>query len=426
MNYLVLGAGPAGVIAAESLRQADPEGKITMVSAEDEPPYSRMAIPYLLEGNIEETGTHLRQEEGHFSARGIEFIQNKCAVTVDSSGKSVTLDDGQVLPYDRLLIATGSRPLVPPIPGVDSDGIIPCWTLAHARKILDVAQEGAKVVLIGAGFIGSIILDAIASRKVELTAIEAEDRMVPRMMNAAGGAMIKNWCKSKGVEVLTSTRVDSIAPGKEAKFAVKLDNGDTLNADLIITATGVESIIDFLEGSGVDTDKGVLVNDRLQSSIPEVYAAGDVAQGKDFSLNDSAIHAIQPTASEHARIAALNMAGQDIAYRGSLSMNVVTTLGLVHYTFGQWMGVDGGDHAEAIDEANVQYLRLEFSADVLAGAINIGHFEHVGILRGLIQSRIPLGEWKDVLLENPRKIMEAYLSITNSGKMPPRMTAVST
>ena len=425
MNYLVLGAGPAGVIAAETLRQADPDGTITMVSAEDEPPYSRMAIPYLLEGNIAEEGTYLRQEEGHFAEKKIEYLPNKRAVSLDTTAKLVTLDDGQTLPYDRLLIATGSRPLVPPIPGVHADGILPCWTLAHAREILAAAQEGSRVVLIGAGFIGSIILDAIASRKVTLTVIEAEDRMVPRMMNATGGNMIKNWCKNKGVEIHTSTRVVSIESGTAAKFTVALDSGTCLDAELIITATGVESIIDFLAGSGVETDRGVLVNDRLQSSIPEIYAAGDAAQGKDFSLNDSAIHAIQPTASEHARLAALNMTGQDIAYRGSLSMNVVSTLGLVHYTFGQWMGVDGGDHAEAIDESNVQYLRLEFSGDVLVGAINIGQFEHVGILRGLIQNKIALREWKDVLMDNPRKVMEAYLSLTNSGKTPPRMSAVT-
>lgn len=426
MNYLVLGAGPAGVIAAETLRQADPDGKITMVSAEDEAPYSRMAIPYLLEGNIEEGGTYLRQQEGHFAAKEIDFVRNKRAVSLDTAARSVTLDDGQTLSYDRLLIATGSRPLVPPIPGVHAEGILPCWTLADARKILAAAQEGSRVVLIGAGFIGSIILDAIASRKVALTVIEAEDRMVPRMMNATGGGMIKNWCNNKGVEILTSTRVDSIESGGAAKFTVKLDNGTSLDADLIITATGVEPIIDFLAESGVETDQGVLVNDRLQSSIPEIYAAGDAAQGKNFSLNDSAIHAIQPTASEHARLAALNMTGQDIAYRGSLSMNVVSTLGLVHYTFGQWMGVDGGEHAEAVDEENVQYLRLEFSGGVLVGAINIGQFEHVGILRGLIQNKIELGEWKDILMENPRKIMEAYLTLTNSGKTPPRMTAVTT
>ena len=424
MNHVVLGAGPAGVIAAETLRKADPDGTVTLIGAEDEPPYSRMAIPYLLAGNIEESGTYLRHGQDHYETLRIEYLRGKRAVKVEPDAKQVSLDDGQHIPYDRLLIATGSRALVPPIPGVDAPGILPCWTLEHSRQILASTQEGTQLVLIGAGFIGSIILDAIVARKVDLTVIEAEDRMVPRMMNRAGGDMIKNWCKNKGVDVLTSTKVEAIEPGSEHRFNLRLDNGSVVAADMVITATGVQPIIDFLEGSGVETGQGVLVNDRMQSNLPEIYAAGDVAQGKDFALNDSAIHAIQPTASEHARIAALNMAGQHAAYRGSLTMNVVETLGLTHYTFGQWMGVEGGDHAETIDEANSQYLRLEFSGDVLVGAINIGPFEHVGILRGLIQSRIPLGEWKPALLENPRKVMEAYLALTDSGKVPPRMSAV--
>jgi NAD(P)H-nitrite reductase large subunit len=426
MNYIVAGAGPAGVIGAETLRKADPKGSITLIGGEDEPPYSRMAIPYLLAGNIEEKGTYLRREGDHYDKQKIEYLRNKRIAKVDSTAKQVTLDDGKTLPYDRLLLATGSHPLVPPIPGIDQEGIHPCWTLQDARHVNELAREGSQVVLIGAGFIGSIILDAIAGRKTDLTVVEAENRMVPRMMNEVGGEVIRKWCEGKGVKILTSTRVEAIEAGGARSFSLRLDNGSTLEADLIVTATGVASNIGFLENSGVETDQGVLVNDHMQTSVPEIYAAGDVAQGKDFSLGQNFVHAIQPTAAEHARIAALNMAGQDVAYRGSLSMNVVDTLGLAHYTFGQWMGVEGGEHAEALDEPNSHYLRLEFSGDVLVGAINIGPFEHVGILRGLIQSRIPLGEWKQELLQNPKKIMEAYLSVTQAGQVPPRMSATGT
>ena len=427
MKYVVAGAGPAGVIGAETLRKADPEGAITMISAEDEPPYSRMAIPYYLSGNVEEKGTFLRKEEDHFQKLNIDYVQGNGLARVSPSDKRVVLEDGSEMPYDRLLIATGSRPTTPPVPGIDLPGIQPCWTLEHARKIHKVVQHEARVVLIGAGFIGSIIIDAIGALEINLTALEMEDRMLHRMMNSTGGEIIKKWCQNKGVNVLTSTRLESIEAAGADKFILKLDSGETLEADLVITATGVQPIMDFLEGSGIETGEGVLVNDRLQTSVPDIYAAGDVAEGKDFSLGDrSSVHAIQPTAAEHARVAALNMTGADIAYRGSLSMNVVDTLGLVHYTFGQWMGIEGGDHAEFMDEAHSQYLRLEFSADILVGAINIGPFEHVGILRGLIQNRIALGEWKQAVLENPKKIMEAYLSVTQSGQVPPRMSAAAT
>lgn len=420
MRYIVVGAGPAGVIGAETLRKADPEGKITLIGEEDESPYSRMAIPYLLHGNIAEEGTFLRKGDTHYTDLNIETLRNNRVAKLDAVGKTVELEDGRSLPYDKLLIATGSRPTPPPVKGVDQDGVQSCWTLQDARAIKEKAVEGAKVVLIGAGFIGTIALDALASRKVELTVIEAEERMVPRMIDDKGSELIKKWCDSKGVRVLTSTRVNEIAAGGGNRFSLKLSDGSTLDADLVITATGVTPNIEFMKDSGVEIDMGVLVNDALQSSHPDIYAAGDVAQGPDFSFAQNAVHAIQPTAAEHARIAALNMAGKSVRYRGSLSMNTVDTMGLLVYSFGKWMGTEKSKQAQKLDEEKYTYRKLVFEEDVLVGAIIIGHFEHIGVLRGMIQNRIALGEWKDKLMEDPGKLMAAYLMITDQGlKKPP-------
>lgn len=422
MNYVVAGAGPAGVLAAETLRKTDAGGKITLIGEEDEPPYSRMAIPYYLEGNIEEAGTHLRKSADHYQNLNIEVLRNRRVAKVDPQARQVVLDNGDTRSYDKLLLATGSRPFTPPIPGLDQDGIFPCWTLAHARGIKAVLSEGCHVVLIGAGFIGTIILDAIGSQNLTLSVVEAETHMTPRMMNLTGGDVIKNWCAGKNVKVLTSTMVEAVESGGERKFTLKLNNGDTLPADLVITATGVKPPLEFLEGSGIETDEGILVNDHLQTNIPDVYAAGDCAQGIDFSTGGFSVHAIQPTAADHGRIAALNMAGRDMAYRGSLIMNVIATLGLTTYSFGQWMGVEGGEHGEFLDEEKSHYIRLEFKDDLLVGAINIGSFEHIGVLRGMIQNRIPLGEWKEKLKEKPQRLMVAYLVLTDFGKNIPIMT----
>ena len=422
MDYVVVGAGPAGVLAVETLRKTDAEGKITLIGAEDEPPYSRMAIPYLLEGNIEEAGTHLRKGADHYRNLNIEVLRNQRVAKVDPEARQGVLENGDSRSYDKLLLATGSRPITPPVPGLDQDGIYPCWTLAHARLVKEKLTAGAHVVLIGAGFIGTIILDAIGSHELTLTVVEAETHMTPRMMNLTGGDVIKSWCASKNVSVLTSTLVEAVEAGGERKFTLKLNNGDTLPADLIVTATGVEAILDYLAGSGIETDEGILVNDRLQTNVPDVYAAGDCAQGIDFSTGGFSVHAIQPTAADHGRIAGLNMAGQAVAYRGSLIMNVIATLGLTTYSFGQWMGVEGGEHGEFLDQEKSRYIRLEFKDDLLVGAINIGAFEHVGVLRGMIQNRIPLGEWKEKLKENPQHLMDAYLVLTEFGKNIPIMT----
>lgn len=409
MNYVIVGNGPAGVIAAETLRKTDLESRIVLIGDEPEPPYSRMAIPYLLVGRIGEDGTYLRKDSGNFTNLGIELV---CArvVTVDSENRLVTLGDGRQLTYDRLLIATGSHPVAPPIPGMDLPGVYPCWTLENARSISKLAKPGARVLQMGAGFVGCIVMESLANSGVELTVVEMGNRMVPRMMTEGAGTMIKNWVEKQGIRVFTSTRVESIAKAEGGVLHVKLGNGQQLEVDLVISATGVRSNIAFLEGCGVNTDIGVLVDDEMRTNVPEIFAAGDVAQARDFSTGTMAVNAIQPNAADQARIAALNMAGKAARSQGSLAMNVLDTLGLIASSFGQWWGAEGGQHVELMDQENFRYLRLEFKEDVLISATSLGLAQHVGVLRGLIQTRTRLGEWKDKLLQDPTRIMEAYLA----------------
>ena len=185
-------------------------------------------------------------------------------------------------------------------------------------------------------------------------------------------------------------------------------------ADLVISATGVKSNIDFLKGSGINTDDGILVDRQLQSNVSDVYAAGDVAQGIDFSTGDYVVQAIQPTAADHGRIAGSNMVGRNVVHQGSVNMNVLDTMGLISSSFGLWSGVDGGDSAELLDVDRYRYLNLQFQDDVLVGASSLGLTEHVGVLRGLIQSKTRLGGWKQKLLQDPTLIMEAYLARTQA------------
>ncbi|MEW8426762.1 MAG: FAD-dependent oxidoreductase [Candidatus Thiodiazotropha sp.] len=408
MHYIVIGAGPAGVTACETLRDLDPAAQITLIGGEPEPPYSRMAIPYLLVEQIDESGTYLRKRAGHYEDKGIEHIRMQ-VTRVDPEQRSVTLADGNSLNYDRLLIASGATPLKPPIPGIDLDGIHNCWTLEDARAIVERAKPGSPVVLIGAGFIGCIILESLVERDVKLTVVEKGDRMVPRMMDNIAGNLLKSWCENRGVRILTSSGVVGFTE-LGSGLSVNLDSGESLTADLVITAMGVRANIDFLTGSGIDTDQGVLVNDYLETNREDIFAAGDVAQGRDFSSGMDMVQAIQPTSVEHGRIAAFNMIRDgSIRHQGSLNMNVLDTLGLISSSFGLWMGVDGGDQATLLDEDEFRYLQLQFDGDYLIGASSLGHTQHIGVLRGLIRSRVPLGEWKERLMRDPTRLMEAYL-----------------
>ncbi len=416
MKHVIIGAGPTGVVAAETLRRIDPSSRIVILGDEPEPPYSRMAIPYLLADNVGESGTYLRHGDAHFETLDVEVRQAR-ATGVDTAKKSVALGDGGAIDYDRLLIATGAHPIKPPIEGIDSEGVENCWTLADARRVLAGAQPGSRVVLMGAGFIGCIVLEALAARGVELVVVEMADRMLPRMMDETGGAMIARWCESRGVTVRTGTRVTGIARAG-GKLTLATDPGDPIEADLVVCATGVSPNTGFLAGAsgaagaGIECGDGILVDHRLRTSAEDVYAAGDVAQGPDFSTGRQEVHAIQPTAVEHGRIAALNMAGAETPFRGSLSMNVLNTLGLVSSSFGLWMGAEGGERSTAVDETRSRYLRLEFEDDRIVGALALGLTQHVGVLRGLIQTRVRLGAWMEKLRADPTLVMNAYLECT--------------
>ena len=309
----------------------------------------------------------------------------------------------------KLLIASGSHAVTPPIPGVDAPNVHNCWTLEDARNIIGLATANANVVLVGAGFIGCIILEALAKRNVQLSVVEMENRMVPRMMNEASGSLIKKWCEDKGIKVYTSTRVEEID-----NKTVRLDNNQSLAADLVIMATGVKPNVEFLEGTNVKIEDGILVNEFLQTSNADIYAAGDVAQGKDFSTNNFSVQAIQPTAADHGRIAANNMSGKKLRHQGSINMNVLDTMGLISSSFGLWMGADESDFAELNDPNRFRYLNLQFQDDMLIGASSLGLTEHVGVVRGLIQSKIKLGKWKSRLKADPTRLMEAYLGCTQA------------
>jgi NAD(P)H-nitrite reductase large subunit len=408
MKHVIIGNGPAGVVAAEALRRADASADIVMIGDEPERPYSRMAIPYLLVGNIEEKGTWLRKTDGHFASLGIREVMGR-AKSVDTAAQVVHMEDGTALPYDKLLICTGSHPLRLPVPGIDSPNVHSCWTLDDARHIAAKAQKGARVLQIGAGFIGCIIMEALASRGVKLDIVEMGDRMVPRMMTSKAGSMIARWVEQKGVNVHTNARVTSIRQDGGALVAT-LGDGKEVTADLIIAAAGVKPNIAFLEGSGIACSTGILIDERCETNVPGVFAAGDVAEAVDFSTGERLVNAIQPNAVDQGRVAAVNMAGRNTRSQGTMAINVLDTLGLISASFGQWWGADGGDAVEMIDERRFRYISLQFKDDVLVGATSIGLTDHVGVLRGLIQTRTPLGTWKERLMHDPLRVMEAYLS----------------
>ena len=413
MHHVIIGGGPAGVIAAETIRKQAPHDNITIVSDEAEPPYSRMAIPYLLMGNVKEDGTYLRKDPSHLKNLHVNWAQASVK-KVDAATKKVVFNNGTEVTFDTLLIATGSHPIKPPIPGIDSAGVHTCWTMDDARKIMALATKDSRVLQLGAGFIGCIIMESLAARGVKLSVVEMGDRMVPRMMGPTAGGMIRDWVQAKGVEVFTATKVESIEAGKPLK--IKLSNGKTVEADLVISAAGVRPAIGFLKDSGITCLLGVLTDAHLQTNVPGIFAAGDCAEAFDKVSNKTIVSAIQPNAAEQARVAAMNMVAtsrgktMQAELKGVTQINVLDTLGMISTSFGDWQGQPDGEHVELTDLKQGRHLSLQFKDDVLVGCNSVGWTEHVGVMRGLVEGKVKLGAWKDQLKADPTKLMQAYIA----------------
>jgi len=408
MKHVIIGNGPAGVVAAETLRRYDPQAEITLIGDEAEAPYSRMAIPYFLNGSIPDQGTHLRKAGDHYERHGIHLRQGS-VVRVEPESQTVVFADDSELGYDRLLVASGCHPVRPPLPGIDLPGVHTCWTLADARSIAERAAPGSRVLQIGAGFIGCIIMEALCARGVKLTVVEMGDRMVPRMMTAKAGTMIRHWVEKKGVAVHVNAGVTKIVAKGDALVAT-LSDGATVETDVIICAAGVRPNVAFLAGSGIAMGHGVHVDEHMRTDVRNIYAAGDVTEASGFHTGERELNAIQPNAADQARVAAINMAGGEARFQGALAINVLDTLGMISTSFGQWWGVEGGESVERVDDKNYRYLSLQFKDDVLVGATSIGRTDHVGALRGLVQGRMRLGPWKEKLLKDPTQFMAAYVS----------------
>ncbi|MES9992790.1 MAG: FAD/NAD(P)-binding oxidoreductase [Candidatus Thiodiazotropha sp.] len=420
MQHVIIGAGPAGVVAAESIRKFDKSSTVTLVSNEAERPYSRLAIPRLLQGKIAEKDTYLRCGQDYFAAHSID-VRKGSVVKVDTHSDAIDLADGTRLEYDRLLIATGSRPDKPPIPGSNLPGVLNCWTLNDARKIVCKLGVNSRLIVVGGGFIGLVILDALARSGARLVLIERGERLLPNLMNDVSSRLIQSWCESKDIVVRTCVDVQAIehsnatqksTTSDSGQLNLVLDNGDALAADMVIFATGTKMNTAFLEGSEIACDQGVLVDERLNTTKANVFAAGDVCQGLGFSTGGRRVQAVQLTASEHGRIAAANMCGLRARYPATINMSVLDTLGLVSSSFGAWSGLREGESASYSSSVEYSYLNLQFDEDRLVGASNIGNTEHLQLLPRLIHSRIPLKAWKKRLMDDPRRVGEAYHSLT--------------
>lgn len=411
-RHLIIGGGTAGLNAIRTIRETErAPSEITLVSAER--PYSRMVLPYFLDRSIAEN--HVYTASGpNLTAWKVKTLIGRRVTALDTAASAATLDDGTRVEYDDCLIATGSSAARAPVPGADGRAVHSFWTLEEARGVLTSVTPGCHVVMVGAGFISFTILNSILSLGARLTVVELAPRILPRMIDGTGAELVEGWLKAHGVTVRTNVKLARIEDVKNRK-RLKFSAGPDLTADVVIMATGIRTNLDWLKGSGVTVNRAVVVDDHLRSSVPNVYAAGDVAEGRDLISGQPAVHAIEPTAQEHGRVAGANMAGQDIRYRGSLIVNIVEVCHLDAASFGAWDDTRAEAIAGLKSDRNA-YRKLLFTGERLTGAIIIGRSNDiwttndVGMLKGLVQSGQPLGRYQEHLRRDPFDVKTAFIA----------------
>lgn len=387
LHQVIIGASAAGLEAVEAIRRVDKDCPITVVSKEPMPLYSRVGLTHFISREVGYDGMQMR-EDAYFDRMKVRGLMGVAALSVDPTARRVKLSNGESLAYDNLLVASGSHAVTPPIPGTDLRGVYPCITNIDARNIDDAIPAVTEAAVIGAGLIGIQAVDAFYRRGLKTAVIEMMPHVMPAMADEVSGTLVDEELRTAGLTVRCGVRATELL-GKNGHIAgVRVESGEVVPCQLLVMAAGVAPNIDFLDGTGVKVNRGLVVDAHQRTSLPGIYAAGDVAETMDMLSGDRVVNAIWPEALNQGRTAGLNMAGVASAYEGSMAMNVTAVLHIPVASIGLWNPKDGRYQIREVREDRKRiYRKLVFDGDQLVGAMLLGRFEDSGILHNMIRTR---------------------------------------
>ncbi|MFW6119148.1 MAG: NAD(P)/FAD-dependent oxidoreductase [Planctomycetota bacterium] len=399
--YVIIGNSVAAMGAVAGIRSVDAERRITVISRESHHTYSRPLISYLLGGKVDEEGMLYRAAD-FYDRNNIRPTLGVEASCVNPEAKTVETDDGCTLCFDKLLIATGGDPIVPPdVEGVEADGVFTFTTWDDAREI-EAYVEGhgvEKAVIVGGGLIGLKSMEALVERGIETTVVELADRILGATFDQTASELARRQLERAGVTVLCKTTVSRIEAAEGEVSGAVLRDGTRLPCGLVIFAIGVRPNVAIVRGTSVEVDRGVVVDDGMRTSAEDVYAAGDVAQARLLLREGKRPIPIFPNAYRQGLIAGVNMAGGDATWKGGVAMNSVEVLGLPTISVGITSPEgEGYDILSELGEDALRYKKIVLRDDRVVGAIFIGDIDRAGIITGLIREQIDVSGFKDLLL----------------------------
>ena len=402
-KYVIIGNGVAAVGCIEGIRAADKEGSITVVSAENYPVYCRPLISYCLEGKASPDRMNYRPAD-FYETNGCEVLYGRKAVALDPQAHTVALDDGRELPYDALCIATGSSPFIPPMEGLESvEKKFPFLTMDDMLSLEQAITPDSRVLIVGAGLIGLKCAEGLRDRVAGITVCDLADRVLSSILDADCASIMQAHLEQNGLRFLLQDSVTRFA-GNTAYFR----SGAVETFDVLVLAVGVRANIALVKDAGGETGRGIAVDEQMHTSLPDVYAAGDCAEGLDSSCGQKRVLAILPnayaqgrTAGRNMAIAGRNTAGEPAAQTDAIPMNAIGFFGLHALTAGSYFTPEQG--GELYEERGEGTIRRLFTRDgYLTGFILIGDVARAGIYTALIREKRPLAELDfDLLKKSP-------------------------
>lgn len=387
MRYVIIGNSTAGIAAVEAIRRQDQAGDITIVSNEPEHTYSRPLISYLLLGKTTEAGMRYRSPDFYDSMR-CTLLAGKTAVAIDKAAKTVQLDDGSALPYDKLLVATGSSPFVPPMDGLEAVTQKTTFSsLADARTLERMLTAESRVLILGAGLIGLKCAEGIRQRVASVTVVDLAPRVLSSILDDDASAMVQAHLEANGLQFHLGESVQRFQ-GNTAT----LTGGETLAFDILVLAVGVRANTALVKALDGVVGRGIRINHRMETTIPDIYAAGDCTESEDCASGTVKVMALLPNAYQQGECAGTNMAGGKQIFDKAIPMNAIGLFGLHMMTAGSYTGQVFSRRTDKTMK------KLFYSDNRLQGFILLGDVARAGIYTAMLRERRPLDQTDFALL----------------------------
>ena len=403
-KYVIVGASAAGIGAVEAIRDVDPVGAITIITEEPCAYYSRPMISDLVSGKADTKKMQCKCDD-FFQQFKAEVILNKKVTALNLTEKTLSLDGGEKVAYEKLLLATGGKPFVPKMEGQEKDGVFTFTTITDAQRLAAKIDSihAKSAVVIGAGLIGISVTEALMKRGLKVTIVELQEKILSLLLDPKASDIVEAVIKKAGVNFATGQSVQKIIgrPDNEgAVGGVILTKGDTVPCDLVIVAIGVIPRTELVVGSAVKTNRGIVVDNQMQTNVPDVYASGDVAEAYDFILNQNRLLPLWPLAMQEGQVAGYNMAGKKTLYLGGTNMSSLKYFNIPIVSIGLANPKEDPslEILTKLDAEHNIYKKLVLRNNVIVGMTLVNCIERAGVIFYLMKKAINVKKIKKQLL----------------------------